>query len=64
MFIIQKLDKVNKTEANIARTVRFPEDLFNDYTELSNKTGVSFNSLVLEAMRYAYKNLKIEENNK
>lgn len=64
MFKIQKLDKVNKQNANIPRTIRFPEDLFNDYNKLSQDTGVSFNSLVLSAMRYAYKNLQIEDNSK
>lgn len=64
MFKIQKIDKINKSSANIPRTIRFPEDLFNDYNKLSDDTGISFNSLVLEAMRYAYKNLEIEPNNK
>ena len=62
MFKIQKLDKVNKQNANIPRTIRFPEDLFNDYTKLAKDTGVSFNSLVLSSMRYAYKDLQIEDN--
>lgn len=62
MFKIQKIDKANKQSANIARTIRFPEDLFNDYNKLSEETGVSFNSLVLSAMRYAYKDLEIEDN--
>ena len=64
MFKIQKVDKAHKESANISRTIRFPEDLFDDYNKLSSETGVSFNSLVLEAMRYAYKDLEIEENNK
>ena len=64
MFKIQKVDKINKSSANIPRTIRFPEDLFNDYNKLSDDTGISFNSLVLEAMRYAYKNLEIEPNNR
>lgn len=64
MFKIQKLDKVNKQNANIARTIRFPEDLFYDYNKLAQETGVSFNSLVLSAMRYAYKDLQIEDNSK
>lgn len=61
MFKIQKIDRNNKQETNIARTIRFPEDLFNTYKDLSDKTGHSFNSLVLSAMRYAYKNLSIDE---
>ena len=64
MFKLQKIDKVNKSNANIPRTIRFPEDLFESYNNLSKETGISFNSLVLEAMKYAYKNLKIEDNNK
>ncbi len=61
MFKIQKLDKVSKQNANIPRTIRFPEDLFNDYNKLAQDTGVSFNSLVLSAMRYAYKDLQVED---
>ena len=60
MFKIQKLDKVNKQSANIPRTIRFP-DLYNSYNKLAQDTGVSFNSLVLSAMRYAYKDLEIED---
>ena len=64
MFKIQKIDKANKESANIPRTIRFTEDLFDEYNELSRKTGISFNSLVLEAMRYALKDLTIEDNSK
>lgn len=64
MFKVQKIDKANKKGANIARTVRFPEDLFEAYNKLSEETGISFNSLVLSAMRYAYKDLEIEDNEK
>ena len=64
MFKLQKIDKVNKSSANIPRTVRFPDDLFEKYNNLAKETGISFNSLVLEAMRYAYKHLEIEDNNK
>jgi hypothetical protein len=64
MFKIQKLDKVNKQSANISRTIRFPEDLYNNYNKLAQDTGVSFNSLVLHAMRYAYNDLEIEDNSK
>lgn len=60
-FKIQKIDKSNKKETNIPRTVRFPEDLYNIYCSLSEKTGHSFNSLVLSAMRYAYKDLEIDD---
>lgn len=61
MFKIQKIDKVNKQQANIPRTIRFPEDVFNNYNKLSQDTGISFNSLVISAMKYAYKDLKVED---
>lgn len=64
MFKIQKIDKANKEKANIARTIRFPEEIFDNYNKLSAETGVSFNSLVIEALKYAYKDLQIEDNNK
>lgn len=54
--------RVKKEGANIPRTIRFTEELFEQYTELSRETGVSFNELVLRAMRYAYKDLVIEDN--
>jgi hypothetical protein len=63
MFKLQKISKINKQSANIPRTIRFPEDVFNNYNKLSNETGISFNSLVIEAMKYAYKDLELENNN-
>ena len=54
--------RVKKEGANIPRTIRFTEELFEQYTELSKETGVSFNELVLRAMKYAYKDLVIEDN--
>lgn len=54
--------RVKKEGANIPRTIRFTEELFDQYTELSKETGVSFNELVLRAMKYAYKDLIIEDN--
>ena len=54
--------RVKKEGANIPRTIRFTEELFEQYTELSKETGVSFNELVLRAMKYAYKDLIIEDN--
>lgn len=54
--------RIKKEGANIPRTIRFTEELFEQYTELSKETGVSFNELVLRAMKYAYKDLIIEDN--
>ena len=33
MFKIQKIDKATKQNANIPRTIRFTDDLFNKYNE-------------------------------
>ena len=53
--------KIKKESANIPRTIRFTEELFEQYTNLSKETGISFNELVLRAMRYAYSDLIIED---
>ena len=63
MFKIQKIDKATKQNANIPRTIRFPEDIFNKYNKISSETGISFNSLVIEALKYALNDLEIEEPN-
>ena len=63
MFKITKIDKVSKESANIARTIRFPEKIFEEYNNLSNTTGISFNSLVIEAMKYALNDLEIVDLN-
>jgi len=47
--------------ANVPRTIRFTESLFNDLQELSFKKDISFNLLVLQCCKYALDNIK-EEN--
>lgn len=49
MFKVEK----PKTTANISRTIRFPEELFVELTDISIKEDVSFNSLVLQCCQYA-----------
>lgn len=58
MFIINKIEKVNKSKANVPMTVRFPEDLYNTYKQLSQDSNQSFNSIVISALRYALENLE------
>lgn len=48
--------------ANIARTVRFPEELFNKLKQVSYKNNISLNLLVLQCCKYAIENLP-ENNN-
>ena len=63
MFKVHKLSKAGKDSANISRTIRFTEDLFDEYNRIADETGVSFNSLVLSAMKYALNNLEIVDEN-
>lgn len=39
--------------ANVSRTIRFTEDLYEDLATLAQQNGISFNNLVLQCCRYA-----------
>ncbi len=58
MFKVNKIEKVNKSKANVPMTVRFPEDIYNEYKKLSEESGQSFNSLIISALRYSLENLE------
>ena len=47
-----KVDKEFKS-ANIARTVRFTEPLFEKLNAMATKNNISFNLLVLQCCKYA-----------
>lgn len=48
-----KVDKIYKTSRNdIAMNIRFPEEIYNKYKQISKETGYSFNGLVINAMNY------------
>jgi predicted DNA-binding ribbon-helix-helix protein len=49
MFKIKK----SIAEANVARTVRFTESLFDELNTIASENSVSFNALVLQCCRYA-----------
>ena len=49
MFIID----TEFANADIARTIRFTEKIFNELNETADKNGISFNLLVLQCCRYA-----------
>ena len=55
-----KIDNELKS-ANIARTVRFTESLFEELNNLASKNNVSFNYLVLQCCKYALNNLDEKE---
>ncbi len=47
-----KLDSTTKN-ANIARTIRFTEDLFAQLDRIAFRNNMSFNSLILQCCKYA-----------
>ena len=58
MFKVNKIEKINKSKANVPMTVRFPEDIYNEYKKLSEESNQSFNSIVISALRYCLDNLE------
>ena len=58
MFKVTKIEKVNKSKANVPMTVRFPEDIYNEYKKISEQSNQSFNSIVISALRYALEDLE------
>ena len=47
-----KIDSKFKN-ANVSRTIRFTEDMFEELATLAQQNGISFNNLVLQCCRYA-----------
>lgn len=54
---------VNKrfSKSNIARTIRFTEDIFNSLLEIADKEDISFNQLVLQCCQYALENYNMPD---
>lgn len=50
--------------ANISRTIRFTEDLFEELNQLAQDNNISFNYLVLQCCDYALKNMEKPESDK
>ena len=57
MFVIDNEMK----NANIARTVRFTEALFEKLNKVATTDNISFNLLVLQCCKYALDNMDEEE---
>lgn len=56
MFVIENKFK----GANLPRTIRFTEDMFEKLNNLANENQISFNLLILQCCQYALDNM--EEN--
>lgn len=49
------------SNANVPRTIRFTEALFEDLNRVADQNHISFNMLVLQCCHYALDHLKQEE---
>ena len=58
--IMFKIDKEFKS-ANISRTIRFTEPLFEKLNKTATENNISFNLLVLQCCKYALDNQENEE---
>lgn len=56
MITMFKIDSDLK-KANVSRTIRFTEPLFEELNRLAVKNDISFNLLVLQCCKYALENL-------
>ena len=48
------------SNANVSRTIRFTDQLFEELNKVADENKVSFNMLVLQCCRYALDNLSKE----
>lgn len=62
-FSVSKIYKTSRDD--VAINIRFPEEIYKKYKEMSKESGHSFNGLVISAMYYALDNMEEEneENN-
>lgn len=44
--------------ANVPRTIRFTEPLFDELSKIVSENSISFNLLVLQCCKYAMENMK------
>ena len=44
------------SKSNIARTIRFTEDIYEELSNIAISENISFNQLVLQCCRYAINN--------
>jgi len=56
-----KIDNEMKS-ANIPRTIRFTEQMFERLNKIASENNISFNLLVLQCCKYALDNMQDEKN--
>ena len=60
-MIMFKIDNELKS-ANVVRTVRFTEPLFEKLNKTATDNNISFNLLVLQCCKYALENMENQNN--
>lgn len=60
IIMVMKMFKIENElkSANIARTVRFTEPLFEKLNTVAQENNISFNLLVLQCCKYALENME------
>lgn len=58
--VMFKIDNELKS-ANIPRTIRFTDSLFERLNETATNNGISFNNLVLQCCKYALDDMKTDK---
>lgn len=61
-FSVSKIYKTSRDD--VAINIRFPEEIYQKYKEISRESGHSFNGLVISAMYYALDNMEEENEEK
>ena len=62
--MVMKMFKIDNElkSANVARTVRFTEPLFEKLNKTATDNNISFNLLVLQCCKYALENIENQNN--
>ncbi len=62
--MVMKMFKIDNElkSANVARTVRFTEALFEKLNKTATDNNISFNLLVLQCCKYALENMENQNN--
>lgn len=59
----KRMFKVDKryAKANVQKTIRFTEQLYNDLNNIATREDISFNTLILQCCSYALDNMNKKE---
>lgn len=58
-FRIQKLEKADKTNNYISKTVRLSDNVYSNCSKLAKETSYSINTLIIAALKFSYTNTNL-----